>query len=67
MGGSDYQLGLLVHECLVSESSVRCEDSVWMKVWGERGRSALYIGCVYIPIDSKSIAKAGLKKMYVRT
>ena len=26
-----------------------------MKVRGERGRSALYIGCVYMPTDSTSI------------
>ena len=29
-----------------------------MKVWGERGRSALYIGCVYMPTDSTSVAVA---------
>ena len=43
-------VGFLVRECLVSEvefiTSVRYEESVWMKVRGERGRSALYIGCV---------------------
>ena len=27
-----------------------------MKVGGERGRSALYIGCVYMPTDSTSVA-----------
>ena len=27
-----------------------------MKVWGERGRLALYIGCVYMPTDSTSVA-----------
>ena len=54
------EVGFLVHECLVSEvefiTSVRYEASVWMKVRGERGRSALYIGCVYMPTDSTSIA-----------
>ena len=30
----------------------RYEESVWMKVRGERGRSALYIGCVYMSTDS---------------
>ena len=54
-GGVDF----LVHECLVSEvefvTSVRYEESVWMKVWGERGRSAMYIGCVYMPTDSTSV------------
>ena len=27
-----------------------------MKVRGERGRSALYVGCAYMPTDSTSIA-----------
>ena len=53
-------VGFLVRECLVSEvefiTSVRYEESVWMKVRGERGRSALYIGCVYMPTDSTSVA-----------
>ena len=50
----------MVRACLVSEvefiTSVRYEESVWMKVRGERGRSALYIGCVHIPTDSRSVA-----------
>ena len=53
-------VGFLVRECPVSEvefiTSVRYEESVWMKVRGERGRSALYIGCVYMPTDSTSVA-----------
>ena len=53
-------VGFLVHECLVSEvefiTSVRYEENVQMKVRGERGRSALYIGCVYMPTDSTSVA-----------
>ena len=53
-------VGFLVRECLVSEveftTSVRYEETVWMKVRGERGRSALYIGCVYMPTDSTSVA-----------
>ena len=32
------------------------EESVWMKGQDERGRSALYIECVYMPTDSTSIA-----------
>ena len=40
----------LVHECLGSEvefiTAVAYEESVWTKVQGERGRLALYIGCV---------------------
>ena len=43
-------VGFLVHGCLVNEiefiSSVTYEESMWMKVHGERGRSALNIGCV---------------------
>ena len=53
-------VGFLVRECLVSEvefiTTVAYEESVWMKVRGERGRSALYIGCVYMPTDSTSVA-----------
>ena len=53
-------VGFLVREYLVSEvefiTSVRYEESVWMKVWGERGRSALYIGCGYMRTDSTSVA-----------
>ena len=32
------------------------EESMWMKVRGESGRLALYIGCVYVPTDSTSVA-----------
>ena len=35
---------------------VRYTESVWMKVRGERGRSVLYIGCVYMPTDDSGIA-----------
>ena len=45
-------VGFLVRECLVDEvecvSTVKYEESVWMKVRGGRGREALYICCVYI-------------------
>ena len=45
--------GCLVCECLVNEvefiSTVKYEESVWMKIRSERGREALYIGCVYMP------------------
>ena len=34
-------------------TAVAYEESVWMKVRGERGRSALYIGCV--STDSTSV------------
>ena len=50
----------MVRECLVSEveliTAVMHKESVWMKVRGERGRLALYIGCVYTPTDSTSVA-----------
>ena len=53
-------IGFLVRECLVSEvefiTALVHEESVWMKVRGERGRLALYIGCVYMPTDSTSVA-----------
>ena len=53
-------VGFLVHECLVNEvefiNSVKYEESVWMKVHSDRGREALYIGCVYMPTDSTSIS-----------
>ena len=43
-------VGFLVRERLVSEvefiTRVEYEESVWMKVRGGRGRSALYVGCV---------------------
>ena len=48
-------VGFLVRECLVDEvefiSGVHYEESVWMKVRGGRGSSALYISCVYMPTD----------------
>ena len=37
-------------------TAVAYEESVWMKVRGESGRLALYIGCVYMPTDSMSVA-----------
>ena len=53
-------VGFLVCECLANEvefiNSVKYEESVWMKVCSERGREALYIGCVYMPTDSASIS-----------
>ena len=35
---------------------VKYAESVWMKVRSERGRSALYIGCVYMPTDCTGTA-----------
>ena len=50
----------LVRECLVSEvefiTTVEYEESVSMQVPGGKGRSALYVGCVYMPADSTSVA-----------
>ena len=37
-------------------NTVKYEESVWMKIRSERGREALYIGCVYMPTDSTSIS-----------
>ena len=48
----------LVLKFLVNEvefiNNVTYEESVWTKVHSERGRKALYIGCVYMPTDSTS-------------
>ena len=53
-------VGFLIRECLVNEvefiNTVKYEESVWMKIHSERGREALYIGCVYIPTDSTSVS-----------
>ena len=53
-------VGFLVRQCLVNEVkfiiTVKYEESVWMKVHSERGREALYIGCVYMPTDSTSVS-----------
>ena len=37
-------------------TSVKYDESVRIKVRGGRGRSALYIGCVYMLTDSTSVA-----------
>ena len=37
-------------------SSVKYTESVWMKVLGGRARSALFVGCVYMPTKSTSVA-----------
>ena len=50
----------LVHDCLVNEvefvNEAKCAESVLMKVRSERGRSALYIGCVIMPTDCTGTA-----------
>ena len=44
-------VGFLVRKCLAKEvefiNNVKYEESVWMKVRSEKGREALYIGCMY--------------------
>ena len=30
--------------------------SLWLKLRGERGRGALFVGCVYMPNDSASVS-----------
>ena len=35
---------------------MKYDESVWMKVHGERGRAALFVCCVYLPTDSSSVA-----------
>ena len=53
-------VGFLVRNCLVNEvefvGEIKYAESVWMKLRGERGRSAWYIGCVYMPTDGSGIA-----------
>ena len=53
-------VGFLVWEFLVDEveciTGVHYEESVWMKVRGGKGSSALYIGCVYMPTDCTNSA-----------
>ena len=46
-------VGFLVR---VVVSTIKYEESVWMKVRGGRGREALYICCVYMPMDSSSVS-----------
>ena len=66
----DGGVGVLVRGCLVNEvefiNTMKYEESVWMKIRSERGREALYIGCVYMPTDSTSISvMKGLKRMFL--
>ena len=52
----------MVRECLVDDvefvSTVKYEESVWMKVWGGRGGGGVRIVhcCVYMPMDSSSVS-----------
>ena len=52
-------VGILVRECVISEvefiTSVEYEECV-NESTGWEGRSALYVGCVYMPTDSTSVA-----------
>ena len=53
-------VGFLVKDCLVSGvefiKDVKYEQSVWMRVKGERGRSTLFLGCIYMPTDSVAVS-----------
>ena len=59
-GRGEGGVGFLIRECHVNEvefiNTVKYEESVWMKIRSERGREALYIGCVYMPTDSTSVS-----------
>ena len=64
-------VGFFVWYCLVNEvefvGEVKFAESVWMKVRGERGRSALYIGCVHMPTDATIDGSHNLLKEDVLT
>ena len=51
-------VGFLVKECLASGveriKDVNYEESMWIKVKGERSRNTLFLGCVHMPTDSES-------------
>ena len=53
-------MGFLVKECLASGveliKDVNYEESMWIKVKGERGRNTLFLGCVYMPTDSENVS-----------
>ena len=50
----------MVKECLASAveliKDVNYEESMWIKVKGERGRTTLFLGCVYMPTDSENVS-----------
>ena len=51
-------VGFLVRECLVDEveciTNVNYEESMWMRIRSQRGREALFVGCVYMPTESSN-------------
>ena len=53
-------VGFLVKECLASGveiiKDVHYEETMWIKVKGERGRNTLILCCVYIPTVSENVA-----------
>ena len=53
-------VGFLVRECLVDEveciNDVNYEESMWIKIRSQRGREALYVGCVYMLTESSSVS-----------
>ena len=53
-------MGFLVKECLASGveliKDVNYEESMGIKVKGERGRNTLFLGCVYMPTDGENVS-----------
>ena len=56
-------IGILVCDCMVNEvefiTSVKYVESVWTTVRGERGRSALFACCVYLPTSVAVVDESG--------
>ena len=52
-------MGFLAKECFASGveliEDVNYEESMWIKVKGERGRNTLFLGGVYRPIDCENV------------
>ena len=40
-------------ECI---TNVNYEESIWLRIRGQRGREALFLGCVYMPTESSSVS-----------
>ena len=56
-------VGFLVCDCMVNEvefiTSVKYVESVWTTVCGERGKSGLFVCCVYLPTSVAVVDKSG--------
>ena len=37
-------------------TDVNYEESIWLRIWGQRGREVLFLGCVYMPTESSSVS-----------